>query len=229
MGCSNGPRSGRSSQEHDLETLQIISSLHWFNAFVARKGSPLERFFRLDAYCRTGATVEIGTGASPWGLGGWLSFGGRITHFFACPVASEGAAMFKITIGTADGQQIWECLAMLLALRLWQPLWAQHRLNLSVGGGNIGALTLLLKMRPHSSRHAIIARELALLTIHAPFFPDVRRTPGVAHVVADELPAERREQTDPSTTGNGSSTQLAFEGSVEFGTRFAEEGQSRDA
>ena len=42
-------------------------------------------------------------------------------------------------------------------------------------------------MRPHSSRHAIIARELALILIEAPFFPDVRHTPGVAHVVADEL------------------------------------------
>ena len=49
------------------------------------------------------------------------------------------------------------------------------------------ALTLLLKIRPHSARHAIIARELALVLIEAPFFPDVHHTPGVAHVVAEEL------------------------------------------
>ena len=34
----------------------------------------------------------------------------------------------------------------------------------------------------------MIAREFALLIIEAPFFPDVRHTPEVAHVVADEWP-----------------------------------------
>ena len=95
--------------------------------------------------------------------------------------------MFQLRAGPSVGQQIWECLAMIVALRVWQPPWSKHRLNLSVKGDNIGALTLLLKMRPHSSRHAIIARELALLTIQSPFFPEVRHTLGVAHVVVDEL------------------------------------------
>lgn len=76
---------------------------------------------------------------------------------------------------------------MLVALRIWQPLWSKQRLNLSAKGDHIGALALLLEMTPHSARHDIIARELALLTIQSPFCLEMRHTPGVAHVVADEL------------------------------------------
>lgn len=46
---------------------------------------------------------------------------------------------------------------------------------------------LLIKMRPKSPAHAIIAREIALLIIELPFQPDVEHTPGVAHVIADGL------------------------------------------
>lgn len=45
---------------------QIASSLQWLPAFFLGKTN-IERFFSLDAYLRTGAIVEMGTGASPWG------------------------------------------------------------------------------------------------------------------------------------------------------------------
>ena len=85
---------------------QIAPSLHWFEAFFAGKGNHLERFFRVDAYTRSGTTIEIGTDASPWGLGGWLSVDRVITHAFACPITSEDVKVFNMPIGSADGQQL---------------------------------------------------------------------------------------------------------------------------
>jgi len=51
-------------------TKQIASSLQWYSAFFAKEGSHVERFFSVTAYLRQGTVVEIGTDASPWGLGG---------------------------------------------------------------------------------------------------------------------------------------------------------------
>lgn len=54
-------------------------------------------------------------------------------------------------------------------------------------GDNVGALTPLIKMRPASAKQAIIARELALRLVELSFPPDAVHTPGIAHIVADEL------------------------------------------
>ena len=51
----------------------------------------------------------------------------------------------------------------------------------------MGALTMLVKMRPLSSRLAIVAREFALRLIELSFPPDAVHAPGVAHIVADRL------------------------------------------
>ena len=68
---------------------QIASSLSWFTAFFKNQGSHLERFFRVDAYARTGTVVEIGTDASPWGMGGWITIDGGLKHYYDCPVTPE--------------------------------------------------------------------------------------------------------------------------------------------
>ena len=175
------------SPKGTIWTKQVKPTLLWLRAYFQGSAGGIERRFDLCAYQRRGIKIEIGTDASPFGLGGWIALGESIKHHFFCPVTADDERIFQIKSGTSVGQQIWECLAILVALRIWLPVWSQHRLNLSVKGDNIGALTLLLKMRPHSARHAIIARELALILIEAPFFPEVHHTPGVAHVVADEL------------------------------------------
>ena len=106
--------------------------------------------------------MEIGTDAAPWGLGGWLAVDGRITHFFACPISAEDQNIYAIASGIAEGQQIWECLAVLVALKLWSGRFVQQRVSLQVRGDNVGALVLLIKMRPKTAQLAIIAREMAL-------------------------------------------------------------------
>ena len=59
-----------SAPRHTIWAKQISSQLKWFRAFFTEPGKPVERFYRLDAYLRTGTIVEIGTDASPYGMGG---------------------------------------------------------------------------------------------------------------------------------------------------------------
>ena len=134
-----------------------------------------------------GAQLEVGTDASPMGLGGWLAVNGKIAKFFSSPLTDEDARLYGHELGSCVGQQTWECLAILVALRLWHEHYANRRVTLKVRGDNVGALTLVVKMRPANAQQAIIAREIALLVARAAFPPAVTHTPGIAHKVADLL------------------------------------------
>ena len=70
---------------------------------------------------------------------------------------------------------------------IWSSSWKQERSNLKVRGDNVGALTLLIKLRPSSTAQAIVARELALHLIEVSFPPEAVHTPGMSHVIADQL------------------------------------------
>ena len=98
--------------------------------------------------------LEIGTDASPWGLGGWLARDGIIVEHFSLPVASADEEVISFPIG----KQTWEALAILVALRLWQAIVLDKRVVLTI----TGALMLTSRMRPSTPSQAIIARELAL-------------------------------------------------------------------
>ena len=65
---------------------QIIQSLVWFEALFLHHPLLIERRFTVAAYLRVGTYVEIGTDASPWGMGGWLQVDGRIKEYFAYAV-----------------------------------------------------------------------------------------------------------------------------------------------
>ena len=73
-----------------------------------------------------------------------------------------------------------------MAIREWIPS-SEHRVQLApvVRGDNVGALSMVIKMRPRTQRMAIVAREIALHLVHYSFLPAVEHTPGVAHVIAD--------------------------------------------
>jgi len=168
-------------------TKQIMLELQWFHVLFTSKTLPIIRVFTLSAFLRTGTVVEIGTDASLWGMGGWLSINGAITHYFASPISKDDSRILPVE--GKKGQQVWECLAILVAIRLWAHLWAQDRMILRVRGDNIGALTLLVKLRPPTKSPAmgIIARELALDLAQLSFQPEATHTPGLSHVVADLL------------------------------------------
>ena len=76
---------------------------------------------------------------------GGIMIDGIIKHFFACPITDEDVAVYDMPRGTADGQQRWGCLAILVAVDIWSSLWLQNRIILKVKADNVGALTLLIK------------------------------------------------------------------------------------
>jgi hypothetical protein len=116
-----------------------------------------------------------------------LSIDDTITHYFSCPVTPDDASIFDHEIGSSTGQQVWECLAVLIGVSIWSDQWRHDRINLRVRGDNVGALTLLIKLRPSSTALAIVARELALHLVEVSFPPEAVHTPGVSHVIADKL------------------------------------------
>jgi hypothetical protein len=166
---------------------QIHHSLTWLRSFFAGKFPGIERNFTLQEYLQSGPQHEIGTGASPYGLRAWLAVSGKIVKYFACPVTQEDREILGLEAESCKGQQVLEALAILVALRLWTGPKDCKSIRLCVRGDNIGSLTLIIKMRPASAQQAIIAREIALLTVHQAFPPRVVHTPGVAHVIADGL------------------------------------------
>jgi len=181
-------RDSKGAPSNTVWTKQIAVTLHWFQAFFTSGGNKIERFFSSEAYGRTGPIIEIGTDASPWGMGGWLSIDGTIKHFFACRLTEDDARIFDEKLdGSCVGQQLWECLAILVAVDIWSKEWSESRVVLKIRGDNVGALFLVVKMRPANAKQAIIARELALRFVELSFPPDAIHTPGIAHVAADEL------------------------------------------
>ena len=78
-------------------------------------------------------------------------------------------------------------LALLVAVKLWASDFTTKHLSLQVRGDNVGALVLMITMRPRTAQLAIIAREMALCLATASFPPRVIHTPGSAHKVADML------------------------------------------
>ena len=176
----------------------IRTELKWCHSFFSGSGLSVKRFFSVDAYCRRGTKVEIGTDASPWGLGGYLMVNDTLTRYFACPLSDDDLAKYKLQRGDPKGQQLWEALAVLVAVDLWSKMCPLERIILSVKSDNVAALTLLVKMRPPaahdangvripSTTMAVVARELAMRLIIMSFPPDPVHTPGVGHIIADRL------------------------------------------
>ena len=77
---------------------------------------------------------------------------------------------------------------MLVALRLWAPVWMNRRIKLGVRSDNVTALTTLLKFKASGEAPSIIARELALDVAGGVYVPSViEHLPGVANTIIDVL------------------------------------------
>ena len=164
---------------------QIDHALGWLKAFFVHNHAGVSRTFRLADYRREGEELTIGTDASPARFGGWLASNGKVIAYFSDKISANDESILKRNSTSSEGQQAWEFLAILVALRLWlQP----HRQNqFKIVGDNTGALSRSLKLRPKCRTMAIIAREIAFSLSHLSFPPTMVHTPGVAHVLADSL------------------------------------------
>lgn len=177
---SSGPR-------NTVRIKQISHALRWLRVFFKDEAEGITRQFSLSDSRGCGLNIEIGTDASPWGIGGWLARDGIITNSFCDRVSDTDLEVFDIKRGSCEGQQTLEGLAILVAMRTWSGTYDSSKYHLQVRGDNVGALGLLLRMRPSSPQQAIIARELALVIVGYSFPPKVVHTPGLAHVIADGL------------------------------------------
>ena len=154
-------------------------------AFFAGEMGTMTREYRVSAYFDAGLRVRIVTDASPWGVGGFVALGNTIISYFAEGLDQQDADLANAELGSPDGQQVWEALALLIALRLWQRYWMRTGVELRVKSDSVSALTLLIKLRakPRATGLASIARELALEFSRCSYRPRWHEhVPGVANV-----------------------------------------------
>ena len=130
----------------------------------------------------------IAVDASPWGLGGVLYVNGVCVAWFSSALTAEDERRFGYKLGDHRGQQTWEALAALVALRAWAPWLSTVRYQLEVKSDSIVALTLLAKLKAKGSGTGMIAQEVALDICSGLYDPRVlTHTPGISNVLPDAL------------------------------------------
>ena len=130
-----------------------------------KKGT-IERAFDLEAYRNRGERLYIIVDASPWGLGGVLQVEANLVEYFASPLTEADLKRFDLKLGDPAGQQVWESLGALAALRLWAPRRQNRRVRLTVKGDSTAMLTTVLHMKAGSQRLGLIAREGAWIRLN---------------------------------------------------------------
>ena len=104
------------------------------------------RKFHLADFLGHGDRIEVGTDASPWGLGGWLSINNVIVKYFYCAIHDYDRILYNLTEGACEGQQTLECLAVLVAIKASIPTCDQRvQLCPVVRGDNVAALSMVIK------------------------------------------------------------------------------------
>ena len=162
--------------------------LRWMRAFLAGTHGTLSRTYTLAAYRQEGDQYTVVTDASPLGLGAFLVKNGVITEFAFGTMNSIDEEVLKVKMGGSEGQQVWESLILLAALRLWSLVWRGRRITLAVQSDSVSALIMLIKMKADGIGTALISRELALDIAEAVYQPNVgSHIPGVTNVLADHL------------------------------------------
>eukprot|EP00971_Amphidinium_carterae_P342495 6481823-Amphidinium_carterae.2 len=126
--------------------------------------------------------------ASPWGLGGILALDGKALRYFAVPLDSHDEEQFGHQIGTSTGQQCWEALALLVAVKIWKRFLLDPRNLWIIKSDSISTLVLATKLSVRSPAPQLIAKELALMMAETAAFPqEVHHVPGTLNVQPDAL------------------------------------------
>lgn len=179
-------------------TAQLREPLNWLTAFLAPASTNLVRRFGVDAHFNKGKAVLIYVDASPFGLGAWLSVDEEPVAYFADKFSDLDCVMLLIEKNEGSkGQQAFEALALLAAIRLWLPAFAAERVSVCVRSDNMAALHMVAKMQPKSAALGVVARELALDLADATYALDfAQHVAGITNGIADMLSRKH----DPSKT-----------------------------
>ena len=169
-------------------TKQIDVARHWLKAFLERQSGALTSIYSLTSFMGTGTEVRLRLDASPWGIGGVLYINEAPKAWYAAKLDDHDVQILKVEIGESSCQQIAECLAQLVGLRIWGQHWQKEGIILAISADNMTSLHLADSMRSSSPSVNLIAREMALTMGDSKYRPSIRdHLPGVANKVADAL------------------------------------------
>ena len=181
---------GTSAPLNCVWTRQFRHTALWFRAFFSGENHALRREFRLATFLNKGLRVRIISDACPWGLGAVLLYNRAIIAYFSSALDKEDEEMAGVKIGDPSGQQVWEALALLQALKLWAKHWKREGLDLMVSSDSVTALSVMisLRQRPGSKGLATVVKEMALEFSRSSYRPRWHQhIPGIANDVADRL------------------------------------------
>ena len=110
----------------------------------------------------------------------------RILSYFATSLTHDDERIHRHLIGADAGQQVWEALCILVAMRTWATHWLGCQCTLTIKSDNISALVMASKLKVTSSE--LISQELALILSEASYMPrHVVHVPGAMNAWADAL------------------------------------------
>ena len=119
-------------------------------------------------------------------MGAWISVNGKAIAYFSETVSRDDKFLLELKRGEPESQQVFEAIALLIAVRLWLPFWKSKRFPLSIRNVNIGALTICSSLKGKSGPMNAVARGFSLDIAEGSFEPMlVQHLPGVSNTVAD--------------------------------------------
>ena len=174
---------------------QVAEPLSWIRAFNRECKGNILRVFQVAAYFNKGTDIKVCVDASPFGIGAWLCVNGIPTEYFADVITDLDCANLLIEDRSGSrGQQAFEALALLVAIRQWLPARREARIVVTLRGDNIAALYAVTKMQPKSNSLGVVARELALDLSQASYAIDVaEHVSGLTNTIADVLSRKYQE------------------------------------
>ena len=178
---------------------QIQWTLTWLRAFITHQRGTVRRTFTFEASFGNMISIEVTTDASIYGYGGWISVDNKPLQWFSEDISSTDEMVLGHKAGDSHGQQAFEAMALLLAIRTWSHLWRSKKVRLKLRSDNMGALTVFSACKGASGAMNAVAREYALDAAEGAHEPEiVAHLPGVANSTADVL----SRRNDPKYKGS---------------------------
>ena len=114
------------------------------------------RRFLLTHYLAAPDSVTVVTDVSPWGLGGVLVVNGAVVQYFVSSIGSVDEKLLHAQSGECASQQVFEALALVVAMRLWCNQWRAQRRTVRVRSDSVCAREQLAaaSVGPRQSRLA---------------------------------------------------------------------------
>ena len=103
----------------------------------------------------------------------FLRINGIIKEFAFDGLTAEDEATLSVARGGSEGQQVWDALIVLAALRIWAPHWRSIRATLMVRCDSVSALVLVMRLKTSGVGTNLIAWEVALDVAEALYKPHV--------------------------------------------------------